>query len=257
MAAPKWVNKYQRKPGRWVFEPTAEYRDIGEKIKTALRKAWKQPSYYFHSRKGGHVLALHRLVKYTYFVRFDIEDFFGRINRSRLTRILTPYFGFTNARQMANDSTVRHPKEKHRHILPYGFVQSPILASLALAKSRLGTVLDALHKTKRMRVSVYVDDVIVSCDDIGKLEVAYKALTAAAEKAGLGFNTSKCQGPSASITAFHIELTHTGLSIVAERFAEFARNLAVGSPEQRRGISGYVDSVNSAQAKLLGVSAAT
>ena len=251
MAAQKWDHKYERKPGRWVFEPTAEYRTIGEKIKTTICKVWKPPSYYFHLRKGGHVLALQRHRKYTYFARFDIEDFFGRINRTRLTRILKPYFSFVVARQMADDSTVRHPTVRHRHVLPYGFVQSPIIASLALAKSRLGTVLDALHETNGMRVSVYVDDVIVSCDDVARLEQACKALTATAEKAGLAFNTAKCQAPAPSITAFHIELTHAGLAIVAERLAEFARDLAAASPQQRKGITGYVNSVSSAQAKLL------
>src|SRR5258708_9321833 len=125
--AQKWANKYQSTPGRWVFDPTPEYRLIGEEIRKATRKVWRPPSYYFHLRKGGHVKALQRHMRNTYFVRLDIEDFFGSINRTRLTRCLKAFFGFPDARRMADESTVRHPTERGRWVLPYGFIQSPML----------------------------------------------------------------------------------------------------------------------------------
>ena len=89
--ASKWAAKYERKPGRWVFEPTDEYRRIGEEIKKATRKAWRPPPYYFHLRRGGHVRSLQRHLRNSYFVRFDIEDFFGRVNQTRVTRCLKEY----------------------------------------------------------------------------------------------------------------------------------------------------------------------
>lgn len=250
--AQKWVTKYQRKPGRWVFEPTDEYRVIGEAIRKATRKAWRPPRYYFHLRKGGHVAALKSHARKKYFARFDIEDFFGRVNQSRVTRCLKEFFSYADARKMTLDSTVRHPTGAGRWVLPYGFIQSPLLASLALSKSRLGSLLDELHKGKVVRVSVYVDDIIVSCDDKSQLTEACAALAATGKKSGFGFNAAKCQGPSTGITAFNIQLTTGNLEVVAARLAEFAAVLAVPASEpQRRGILGYVATVNSKQAAQL------
>ena len=197
---------------------------------------------------------MQRHLKSSYFVRFDIEDFFGRVNQTRVTRCLKEYFSYAEARQMAVDSTVRHPIESKRWVLPYGFLQSPILASLALAKSRLGTILDRLHKTSDMSVSVYVDDIIVSCNDLPKLEKACEVLIAAATKAGLAFNAAKCEGPATTITVFNVELTHANLAIIAKRMEEFARDLGLGGEQQRRGILGYVNSINADQAKALATS---
>lgn len=249
----KWSTKFERKPGRWVFEPTLEYRDIGTLIKNATRKVWRAPQYYFHLRPGGHVKALKIHSKNKYFVRFDIEDFFGRVTQTRVTRCLKMFFGYLKAREMAKDSTVRHPIEKNRWVLPYGFVQSPILASLALAKSRLGTLLDTLHKAKNFKVSVYMDDIIVSCNDLTTLETVCATLKLAAEKSEFAFNSAKCEGPAVAITAFNIELTHTNLAIIATRLDEFALDMGAGSEQQRRGILSYVKSVNSDQADLLSV----
>lgn len=165
-----------------------EYRRVGEEIKKATRKAWRPPPYYFHLWRGGHIRALQRHLRNSYFVRFDIEDFFERVNQTRVTRCLKEYFSYAEARKMAVNSTVRHPTESGRWVLPYGFVQSPILASLALAKSRVGTILNRLHKMSSISVSVYVDDISVSCNDLAKLEEACEALIPAAMKAGLAFN---------------------------------------------------------------------
>jgi len=102
-----------------------------------------------------------------------------------------------------------------------------------------------------MSVSVYVNDIIVSCNDLAKLEEACEALIPAAMKAGLAFNAAKCEGPATTITAFNVELTHANLAIIAERLEEFARDLGLAGEQQRRGILGYVNSVNADQAKVL------
>lgn len=252
MPPQKWFTKYERKPGRWVFEPTDEYRAIGEDIRKKVAKVWRPPSYYFHLRNGGHVAALRRHAQKTYFARFDVEDFFGRVNQNRVARCLKEYFGPEAARQMAWESTVRHPTVPGRWVLPYGFIQSPILASLALSKSYLGSALRQLDKTSGINVSVYVDDILVSCDDPNNLQQACEGLAAAALKSRLGFNAAKSQGPALAITAFNIELTHGNLEIVAERLAEFAALLAATPSAQReQGIVSYVTSVNAAQGAAL------
>lgn len=250
--AQKWSNKYQRKPGRWVFEPTDEYRQLGREIHKAVREVWRPPSYFYHLRDGGHISALGRHAKKKYFVRFDIEDFFGRVTQTRITRCLKQYFSYQDSRRMALDSTVRHPTEEGRWILPYGFVQSPILASLALSKSRLGAALEKLHKKRAFAVSVYVDDIILSHDQMEVLATESGLLVAAAEKSRFDFNPEKSEGPSESITAFNIQLAHENLEILAARMERFSAQLAGDITEQqRRGIVGYVNSVNEVQGKSL------
>ena len=82
----------------------------------------------------------------------------------------------------ANDSTVKHPADKNRAMLPYGFVQSPTLASLALFDSRLGGYLEQLKKIKYVVVSVYMDDIIVSTKRKKRLADIHKELVAASVK---------------------------------------------------------------------------
>ena len=85
---PKWVNRFELKPGRWVFEPSAESKALGQKIKAAVEKAWRPPNFYFHLRSGGHVEAVRSHLENTHFLRVDIQDFFGSVNRTRITRCL-------------------------------------------------------------------------------------------------------------------------------------------------------------------------
>src|SRR5262245_45013433 len=140
MPAPKWSTKFPLKPGKWVFVPTNETVKVGREIKKAVEKYWKKrPRYFYHLRAGGHIAALRSHLGNSTFVRLDITDFFGSINRSRITRCLVPMVGFKKAREWANASTVIDPGNPKRWIVPFGFVQSPILASLCLEQSALGS----------------------------------------------------------------------------------------------------------------------
>ena len=182
-ALPSWSNRFELKAGRWVFEPTTEARNKGLQIKTAIQKVWSPPKFFYHLRSGGHVAALRAHLGATVFARVDIEDFFGSVNRSRVTRNLKSRFSYVEARAMARDSVVAHPTAvPQRFILPYGFVQSPILASLALFDSRLGTLLCNFAKTSGLNVSVYVDDIIVSCTDALQLQDCLTQIGAASTK---------------------------------------------------------------------------
>lgn len=186
------------------------------------------------------------------FLHLDIQDFFGSVNRSRVTRCLTPYFGYGTARHIANDSTVQHPTERGKYILPYGFVQSPLLATMALAKSALGSCLQKISELSELRVSVYVDDIVVSGPDNASLQTQLKELTAAAERARFEFNPLKQEGPAESITAFNIELARTGLELRPDRLELFRKTLQESSSEhQKMGILGYVRSIDEAQADSL------
>lgn len=249
----KWQHRFERKPGRWVFVPTPEARAAGLEVKNLIESRWKAPNYFFHLRKGGHVAALRRHRQSTCFVKADIADFFGSVSRSRISRLLKEFFSHGEALRIATSSTVRHPLNDKRKILPYGFIQSPLLASLALHKSGIGKYLDALHRDKRFVVTVYMDDIIVSGSDQGELQDVLTEMKDKAQRSGLVFGREKEQGPSESISAFNIELaSQTPISLLPPKLEEFREAFRTSTSDlQRAGIQGYVYSVNPTQADSL------
>lgn len=235
------------KPGRWVYVPTPLGRARGEEIRKQVSSVWKPPAFYFHLRQGGHVAALQSHVGNRYFFRGDIQDFFGRVNRSRVTRGLKKYFSYAKAREMAGDSVVVSPTSGNT-MLPFGFVQSPLLASLVLDESRVGRWLAKSAGRPGLKVSVYVDDILLSSHDKEFLRANVLELEALAGAAGLPLNALKSEGPADLVTAFNIELTNGNLAITPERIEFFreAYSSAVSSKVED-GILGYVASVNPTQ----------
>ncbi len=187
------------------------------------------------------------------FVHLDIQNFFGSINKTRVTRCLKGLFSYVEARAIANASTVIHPDEQ-KLILPFGFVQSPILASLCLAKSALGRCIHELPtKYGDLVVSVYVDDIILSCNDEANLHLATAEVKQCAKRSGFELNPKKEEGPAQKITAFNIELSSLSLEVEPARYAEFFFAFAEStSLSQREGIQGYINTVNLLQAESLG-----
>lgn len=245
---PKWASRFEIKPGAWVFVPTKETIEAGLEIKKALEERWKPPPNYYHLLCGGHVGALRAHAGNSWFIHLDVKDFFGSINRSRITRCLKNLFGYERAREIANASTVIHPS-RGDFILPFGFVQSPLIASICLYKSALGSRLQGLQK-EGLTVSVYVDDLILSSND---LHVAHEAMTAVkhgAERSGFRLNQDKEEGPAEKITAFNIDLSAKYMAIEPERLVAFLDAFqAAESSHQQLGILGYVKSVSPAQAE--------
>jgi hypothetical protein len=249
--SPKWSTRFELKPNRWVFVPTEESVALGNKIKKHLAAHWRCPSYYFHLRSGGHLAALELHLEHEHFFRVDIEDFFGSINRTRVTRCLKDIVAYDVARNWANASTVRHPNEDRRTLLPYGFVQSPMIASICLRLSALGRALQLISKKDGVAVSVYVDDIIISTNNAGLCNELLGQVTHAAELSR--FALAKQQGPAASITAFNIDLSPKSLEVGSARLQEFITVLANDKtlPAQRDGILRYVATVNPKQAAAL------
>ena len=116
----KWESRFELKPNKWVFVPTAETIAVGRKIKKSIKECWKPPSYYYHLRSGGHVSALKSHLKHAAFLHLDVQDFFGSINKTRVTRCLKSKVGYAIAREWANISTVIDPRDKKKYIIPFG-----------------------------------------------------------------------------------------------------------------------------------------
>ena len=186
-------------------------------------------------------------LKHTQFLRVDIQDFFGSINRTRVTRCLKDKFSYSVAREFANASTVPDPRFK-RMMVPFGFVQSQIVAAVCLAESALGIYLDKLNTNPDIRLTVYVDDIIVSSSDSALLDQVLNDIQVAANKAQFVLNTMKQEGPAAIITAFNVTLTSGNMEIEPERLKLFEEALSEAtSKHQQDGIKAYVMSVNSIQ----------
>ncbi|PZQ02474.1 MAG: hypothetical protein DI587_03330 [Variovorax paradoxus] len=247
----KWTQRFELKPGRWVFSPTDESRAWGEKVKRVVDKHWNPPHFYYHLRSGGHVAAIQRHAPSKYFFRTDLDSFFYRVNLSRLTRHLKTWLPYKVAREMACRSVVKVPGSSI-FTLPYGFVQSPVLASLALDRSRLGAYLRSLDAGGAVLVSIYVDDIIVS----GQSEKAIQAISLAmgqiADASAFPLSVGKSLCSAGVVTAFNIELLNGTTRIIDARLVQFKDEFrATSSAEVREGIFSYVASVNPGQAATL------
>ena len=237
----KWANRFQLKPGRWIYEPTLESVEIGREIKAAVEAKWRPPGYYYHLRTGGHLAAVKAHFGNTTFWHGDIENFFGSINRSRLSRCLKPLVGYKTAREWAMQSTVPNP-EKTAFVLPYGFTQSQLLASLCLRHSALGKCLHGLRKV--CSISVYVDDIIASSK--GDLAAESALIANAAARSEFTLGPAKLQGPAAGITAFNIAIQAHSIALTDKRWTEFHRALSdpACSEERRQALIAYVNLVD-------------
>lgn len=249
---PKWKSKFELKPGKWVFEPTDESILIGNQIKSAIEKVWTPPEYYFHLRSGGHVAAVRSHLDSKYFLRVDIQNFFGSINRSRVTRCLNKFFNYPKSRDWASASTVAAPTGQKRSILPFGFVQSQIISAVCLSQSTLGKCVNDLNAEAGVNVSVYVDDIIISSEEIATCSAALEKIQSAAHRSKFLLNEEKLEGPAESITAFNISLSSRNMEIIDARLSEFKKTVATSLSESEiAGVISYVMSINTKQAQDL------
>jgi hypothetical protein len=192
-------------------------------------------------------------------MRADIRDFFGQIGLSRVTRTLSRFYRYEPARAAAKESVVRSPIDPSRTILPFGFVQSPILASICLRKSKLGRFLEEMNRLPDVAVSVYVDDIILSTNlENTYANAIFEEMCESASISGLEFGPDKLEPPKDRITAFNIALSHNHMEIRKARLEELAYDaISTDNVQVFDGILGYVASVSSRQAAVLAESIAS
>jgi hypothetical protein len=248
-----WSNKFEIKPNRWVYIPTTECLMNGRGLVSELKIKWIQPDFYFHLRTGGHVSAVKLHLANMYFAKLDLHDFFGSISRSRVTRALRDFYSYDDARRFAKMSTIPQCGDwPHSHSLPYGFAQSPMLASLCLAKSYLGAVLNKCRESKDTCITVYMDDILISSKSAISLQFWYDSIIAASIRSKLLINECKSQAPSKGVTIFNINLSNIDIKVDEQRFDAFMKEYQRSeNPFQKKGIGAYVGTVNQAQALQL------
>lgn len=248
-----WDQKFELVPGKWVFIPSTESRIRGEYIASEIKRKWQAPFYFYHCRQGGHVEALKKHMASRYFCCIDIKSFFASINRSRVTRVLKKHFGYVIAREFSRDSVILlNENDSKKYILPFGFLQSPIIASICLDESALGRRLCKLASSYNFIVSVYVDDIILSCNDIDLLRKEFENIIIATNRSGWKISTEKTYAPSEQILAFNIQMSHGYLGILPERMNLFSTAYQKAeSDHQKEGILRYIRSINPNQTVLL------
>ncbi len=127
--------------------------------------------------------------------------------------------GVPRAEHYAKWSTVRNPYEEPPYSLPYGFPQSPLLATLVLRQSALGKAIRDLPPD--VLRSVYLDDIAVSADDVNQLEAAFYNLKTAVSEANFTLNEDKVSEPAPQIQLFNCNLAQGKSTVTDERVAIF------------------------------------
>jgi len=217
--------------GKFAYVQKEEFRTQALEHMNRIRGLWSPPSFYFHLQPGGHLAALRSHIGNRYFGRVDLERFFENVTKNRLIRTLKRIgYSFADSREFASASTVRvRGAGPRRFALPYGFVQSPLLASVALDRSALGSCLSRLDRS-RSRVSVYVDDIVVSSIKREGVISAMDLIRRAADQSGFPVNKEKVIEFTQEITVFNIIFDGIKMEIKEERFEEMSQDIAQEGP---------------------------
>lgn len=206
-----------RRDGKPIFAPSPLGKRIGEDIKGTVEAAYDFDDFIFHLQKsGGHVAALHAHRAHEFFARVDIARFFYSIARSRVQRALAE-IGILRSRHYAKWSCVKNPYGDPTYALPYGFIQSPILATLVLMQSVVGNYLRALSKGGLVSVSVYMDDITLSSDSNTMLIEAFETLKQKLGEAHFGLNPTKERKPSSLMDVFNCDLSRGAACVQQQR----------------------------------------
>lgn len=243
-----YLHKFKTDRGLVIFVPSTKGRKQGGEIVKAVLKRWTPPDYFFHFRSGGHVAASLIQLSNTSFARLDIKSFFDTITRSKVHRALRRIgISQRDALAIAMCSTVRKPAMRG-FSLPFGYVQSPILASVVLDSSALGAALRAAEA--KISLAVYVDDILMSAATDEELTQQVEALDAAARLAGFELHQLKRQLGS-TVEAFNLNLANNAARVTDERMAEWIQAERSSNNLRECAIVRYVRGINPAQADIL------
>jgi hypothetical protein len=214
-----------RSRSKVIFVPTERCERKGRRIIKFFDKRVDFPDYFYHYKSGGHVAALHAHLENSIFFKIDIQNFYYSIARMRVTRALRSW-GYPGAGTLAKWSCVANPIAAHpRHVLPIGFVQSPLLASLVLMKSQVSQAIERAI-ANGVCISVYLDDFVGSHKDVAILTGAYTDIRDTCVTAGLVPNPAKLVAPSAAITAFNCDLTQGSAHVRADQIDRYLASLS-------------------------------
>ncbi len=249
MKVRNYRQKFQLPNGKFVYVQDCGYRQEGRKLLLWALRKWRPPGHYFHYQDGGHVAAIKTHLESQYFARADLERFFWHVTRTKVVRALKQIgFRYHDAYEYAVNATVA---DGGRYFLPFGFVESPFLATLCLDKSNLGHAFREVIN-KGIKLSVYVDDVILSGDDKAEIATALDLIEQVGRESGFPLNATKVQRVAAEVSAFNIEVGTGRMTVSDQRMREFETAvLEAGDGHRSRAIIAYVSTVNLGQSEAL------
>jgi hypothetical protein len=235
-----YAYKYERN-GKPIFAPSGLGQQIGKDVKAQVEAAYAFDDFIYHLRKkGGHVAALHAHRPHEFFARVDIRRFFYSIARNRVARALRA-IGVTRAEHYAKWSCVKNPHAPPAYALPYGFIQSPALATLVLMQSGVGDLLRELVAQGEVMVTVYMDDISLSSDNLTALQAAFDRLLACLQHAEFEISPEKTRHPSPAMDLFNCDV-ECGRTVVRSERIDLFLSEPRTLPSQE-AFDGYCESV--------------
>jgi hypothetical protein len=232
----QWVRK-----GKYIFAPNDDCDRRAKQLIRFIERSVELPLCFYHYRKGGHITALHQHLENKYFFKIDIRNFFYSISRNRIASVLHR-IGYPYARTFAKWSSVRNPYPTGpRFVLPIGFRQSPILASLCLMRSPVMDVV-AWAEEAGAFVSIYLDDLICSGPNEAVLQDLYELFLDAFAEAKLTPHPDKIVPPASALQVFNCDLREGVARVTPERIAEFYEEPHY--PEAVSAFEAYCDRVS-------------
>ncbi|WP_378945950.1 reverse transcriptase domain-containing protein [Mesorhizobium sp. ANAO-SY3R2] len=243
MATHNYEYRYELKPDRFVYIQTKNSAIRGKAIiKQVLKKYNPHQIFYHLERRGGHVAALRLHQKSKYFSRFDITNFFGQVSRTRVARSLRSVgFKAPRAFNIAMESVV--VEGNAGKVLPYGFCQSPVLATLSLEQSHLGSELKRLNGAGFL-VSVYMDDILISAEHKDVLEEASEAIMQSANIALFPLSPNKIAIATAGVDTFNCHIEANTITILDERMESFILQHGLTTDDGKQAIEKYIGAVS-------------
>lgn len=210
--------RFESANGKPVYVPSAAGRKIAKQLLKKLKRRFEPDPFFYHLHKGGHVAALHIHRQKKYFARLDLQNFFYTISRNRIARALQQ-IGIPGGEFLAKWSTVKNQFAPPAYALPYGFVQSPMLASLVLSQSAVGEYLREIDGL--IVVSVYVDDISISGNNKRVLQRAYRKIRRKIAESNFVINEEKSFEPALAMDLFNCHLERYRTAVTAERREQF------------------------------------
>lgn len=244
--------KIELKPERFAYVQCPDFALCAKSLILDIERRWHPPGVFYHfRRKGGHVAAINQHLESVYFAKLDFSNFFGQITKSKIINALKKInYSYLAALDIAVESTVYCQSVDKFH-LPYGFRQSPIIASLVMSQSNFYR---QVKETRRagLIVTIYVDDVLISGTDKFLVNEHFQLLVEAANASNFSINCAKSHAAKTELSAFNINLVENELRIESVRQQQFEEDLLMADNlNSIDGIMRYVETVNAEQAQLL------
>ncbi len=201
----------------------AERQALISRYRAHIFDHWTPPDYMYQFRAGGHAAMVKRHVARSFFAHIDLKDFFEHVSDTKVYRALRRV-GLSHhaAYRLAGESTVRY---RGSTILPRGFHQSQLLASLVFDQSLVGSAIRRGGFSSL--ITCYSDDVIMSSNDVDALTDDFSGLMEIIERANFPINNEKTQGPNRFAVAFNIVIRKGSLEFTEARLSRFVESCRI------------------------------